>query len=82
MPLHPLIITHEHETRFPSNCKGDKLLPLNPVCKKKTFLARAFITRAIEICNDLNVEIKHIVSNNAFKSALRRQSGLYNLNID
>ena len=46
--LHPFIITHEHETRFASKCKGDKLLLMNQVCKKKTFLARAFITRAIE----------------------------------
>ena len=69
---HPLIITHEHETRFASKCKGDKLLT-KPVYKKKTFLARAFTTRGIEIWNNLSVETKHIVMKGAFKSALRRQ---------
>jgi hypothetical protein len=59
MHLHPLIITHEHETRFASKCKGDKLLLTKPVYKKKTFLARAFTTRGIEIWNNLSVETKH-----------------------
>ena len=73
MHLHPLIITHEHETRFASKCKGDKLLLTKPVYKKKTFLSRAFTTRGIEIWNNLSVETKHIVMKGAFKSALRRQ---------
>ena len=73
MHLHPLIITHEHETRFASKCKGDNLLLTKPVYKKKTFLARAFTTRGIEIWNNLSVETKHIVMKGAFKSALRRQ---------
>ena len=60
MHLHPFIITHDHETRFACKCNCDKLLFTNPVCKKKTFLARAFITRTIEIWNDLSVEIKRI----------------------
>ena len=73
MHLHPFIITHDPETRFASKCNSDKLLLTNPVCKKKTFLARAFITRAIEIWNDLSVKIKRIVLKDAIKSALRRQ---------
>ena len=71
--LHHFIITHDHGTRFASKCNSEKLLLMNPVCKKKTFLARAFITRAIEIWNDLNVEIKRIVLKDTFKSALCRQ---------
>ena len=73
MHLHPLIITHEHETRFASKCKDDKLLLTKPVYKKKTFLARAFTTRGIEIWNNLSVETKHTVMKGAFKSALCRQ---------
>ena len=52
---------------------NDKLLLTNPVCKKKTFLTKAFITRAIEIWDDLSVEIKRILLKDAFKSAFCRQ---------
>ena len=61
MHLYPFIIPHDHETRSASKF-SDKLLLTNPLCKKKTFLARAFITRAIEIWNDLSVEIKCILA--------------------
>ena len=77
MHLHPFAITHDHETRFASKRNSDKLLLSNLVCTKKTFLARAFITRAIEIWNDLSVEIKRIVLKDAFKSALRRQTAWF-----
>ena len=73
MHLHPFTITHDDETRFASKCNSDTLLLTNPVCKRKTFLARAFITRAIEIWDDLSVEIKRIVLKDAFKSAFRIQ---------
>ena len=72
MHLRPFAITHDRETRFASKCNSEvtkKLLLTNQVCKKKTFLARAFITRAVEIWNDLSVEIKRIVLKDAFKSA-------------
>ena len=53
MHLYPFIITHDHETRFASMGNSDKLLLTNPVCTKKTFPARVFITSDIEIWNDL-----------------------------
>ena len=46
MYLHPLELLHGHDTRLSLKCRNDKLL-VRPDFKK-TFLARAFRTRANE----------------------------------
>ena len=51
--------------------------------KKKTFLARAFRTRAIDLWNNLDCAIKLISSKSMFKSAVLKQLDcLYNYIID
>lgn len=72
MHLHPLEVLHGHETRFSLKCNNDKFL-ITPDFKRKTFLARAFRTRAIEIWNFLNSETREISSKSLFKSALCKQ---------
>ncbi len=70
--LKPLEITHEHNTRFSSRCRNDMLLE-KPMLKKKTFLARAFRTRAIDLWNNLDCAIRLISSKSMFKSAVLKQ---------
>ena len=73
MHLHVLEISREHNTRFSTRCRKDKLLLKKPKFKKKIFLAQAFRVRAIEIWNNLNSETKSIASKSRFKSAFRKQ---------
>ena len=69
MYLHPLERLHGHDTRLSLKCRNDKLL-VRPDFKKKTFLARAFRTRAIEIWNNLDSETRNIFFGSLFRSAL------------
>ena len=71
--MHLLEILHEHNTKFSTRCRKDKLLLKKTKFKKKIFLARAFRVRAIEIWNNLNSETKSIASKSRFKSAFRKQ---------
>ena len=71
--LKPLEITHEHNTRFSSKCRSHNMLLEKPMLKKKTFLARAFRTRAIDLWNNLDCTIKLLSSKSVLKSAVLKQ---------
>ena len=73
MYLRSFEISHYHDTRISLRCKEDKLLLKKPEYKKKMFLARAFITRAIDIWNNVSIETKNIAFEENFKSAVRKQ---------
>jgi hypothetical protein len=68
-----LEITRELNTRFSSRCRSDNMLLEKTMLKKKTFLARTFKTRAIDLWNNLDCAIKLISSKSMFKSAVLKQ---------
>ena len=75
--LLPFEISHGCDTRFSSRCKLDNLLLKKPVFEKKTFLARASITRTIESWNNLDSKITVISSKSRFESAHLKARSVY-----
>ena len=53
--------------------RSDSMLLEKPKLKKKTFLARAFRTRAIDLWNNLDCAIKLLSSKSMFKSAVLKK---------
>ena len=71
--LHRFDIPHDYNTRFSLKSKKDDRLLKKPICKKKTFLARSFISRAIDIWNNLDLQTRLIETKDRFKSTLLKQ---------
>ena len=71
--LHAFEILHKHGTSRSLKYKNDKLALEKPKYKKKTFLARAFRVRGIEIWNNLDLEIGCIACRSRFKATIRKK---------
>ncbi len=71
--LHRVDIPHDYNTRFSLKSKKDDRLLKKPISKKKTFLARSFISRAIDIWNNLDLQTRLIETKDRFKSTLLKQ---------
>ena len=73
MHLHVFEILHEHNTRLSLKYKNDKLVLKKPKYKKKTFLARAFRVRGVEIWNNLDFETRSITCRSRFRATIRKK---------